>query len=250
MGDGQVSAGNSETPGLDCIGEVDAEEGTAPRELQVSREESCRRADQCRPRHSGVGERPEPRNPAMALRPPVSVFRVDPPGVGLRADGRVRRGASAPLLPDTDHCLTSERARSDVVGKHWNKKKTLKQNFSTLGLVNDPNEMSRSKRGDEALARAEKETAVASGVVRELEEIVASNVPTTRFAPAGEIAIVQKLVAKYGDDYTAMARDHKLNVYQHTAKQLKHKVSKVAATLTLVEKHDIVSKVDATATDP
>jgi nucleolar protein 16 len=50
---------------------------------------------------------------------------------------------------------------------------------------------------------------------------------------------VKRLVEKHGDDYKAMARDHKLNTYQHTPKQLQRKIEKVHTTIDLIEKHDI-----------
>lgn len=54
-------------------------------------------------------------------------------------------------------------------------------------------------------------------------------------ASAGEIQFVDSLVSKYGSDYKAMARDHKLNYYQHTAKQIEGKIKRVQATLALAE---------------
>ncbi|CAG8809206.1 9612_t:CDS:1, partial [Dentiscutata erythropus] len=38
-----------------------------------------------------------------------------------------------------------------------------------------------------------------------------------------ERRMVEKLINKYGEDYESMFRDIKLNVYQHTAAQLKKK---------------------------
>ncbi len=47
---------------------------------------------------------------------------------------------------------------------------------------------------------------------------------TMRIMPEGARRFVEVLVAKYGDNYAAMARAHKLNYLQHTPKQLRHKV--------------------------
>ena len=76
----------------------------------------------------------------------------------------------------------------------------------------------------------------------ELEQIVTDHVPTTRFTPGGEILFVKELVDKHGDDYVAMSRDHKINVYQHTPKQLKKKIQKVMQTLDLAEKHELLDE--------
>jgi nucleolar protein 16 len=46
----------------------------------------------------------------------------------------------------------------------------------------------------------------------------------------GEMQFVDELIAKHGDDYRAMAKDHKLNYYQHTAKQIERKVKRVRET--------------------
>lgn len=69
-------------------------------------------------------------------------------------------------------------------------------------------------------------------------------------APAGEIQFVDALVAKYGNDYVAMARDHKLNIYQHTPSQIKKKILKVKATLDLAETQGVsVPPADGWASD-
>lgn len=41
--------------------------------------------------------------------------------------------------------------------------------------------------------------------------------------PEGEIRVVRALIKKHGDDYQAMARDHRINDLQHTARQLQKK---------------------------
>ena len=42
----------------------------------------------------------------------------------------------------------------------------------------------------------------------------------------GEKRFIVELIQKYGDDYDAMFRDIKLNIYQHTAAQLRRKCQK------------------------
>jgi hypothetical protein len=47
------------------------------------------------------------------------------------------------------------------------------------------------------------------------------------------------LIQKHGDDYIAMSRDHKLNPYQHTPKQLERKVAKVRESLNIASQHGL-----------
>eukprot|EP00038_Savillea_parva_P014274 m.10515 g.10515 ORF g.10515 m.10515 type:complete len:89 (-) comp2753_c0_seq2:206-472(-) len=58
-------------------------------------------------------------------------------------------------------------------------------------------------------------------------------------AAPGEVKFVDDMVAKHGDDYQAMARDLKLNVYQHTARQIEHKVKRVQKTMALAAKYGV-----------
>jgi hypothetical protein len=58
-------------------------------------------------------------------------------------------------------------------------------------------------------------------------------------AAAGEIQFVDAMVAKHGDDYAAMARDHAINIYQHTAAQIQGKIKRVQATMAIAAQHGI-----------
>jgi hypothetical protein len=58
-----------------------------------------------------------------------------------------------------------------------------------------------------------------------LEEKASQVAPPREILPEGARKFVAALIAKYGTDYAAMARDHKLNYLQHTPKQLERKVS-------------------------
>lgn len=126
-----------------------------------------------------------------------------------------------------------------VMRKNWDRKKTLKQNFRSLGLVQDPN--FRASLGGEAkfptpLTENEQKSAARVGSV--LDDIVASKPANPgRLASSGMIDFVEALVEKHGSDFVAMARDHKLNCYQHTPKQIKNKVLKVHSTLERLQQH-------------
>lgn len=54
---------------------------------------------------------------------------------------------------------------------------------------------------------------------------------TKRIVRPGERAALQKLVDRYGDDWTKMSRDRKLNYLQWTPSQLKKKIERMQAIL-------------------
>jgi nucleolar protein 16 len=67
-------------------------------------------------------------------------------------------------------------------------------------------------------------------VVRSLIEEARNPVPAKiRYQSEGEIEWLGKLVAKYGDDARAMARDPKLNPFQQTAADLAKRIKKLKA---------------------
>jgi len=51
-----------------------------------------------------------------------------------------------------------------------------------------------------------------------------------KYQSEGEKQFIEELIQKYGDDYDAMFRDIKLNIYQHTAAQLKKKCQRYLKT--------------------
>ena len=54
--------------------------------------------------------------------------------------------------------------------------------------------------------------------------------PVPRFTSKGELATLEVLVGKYGDDVAAMARDVKLNADQRTAGELRRAIRKAGGT--------------------
>jgi nucleolar protein 16 len=63
-------------------------------------------------------------------------------------------------------------------------------------------------------------------VVEELEKEAAQYRPVVQHQSEQETLVFEQLVAKYGLDFDAMARDTKLNKYQLSAGQLKRKMKK------------------------
>lgn len=60
----------------------------------------------------------------------------------------------------------------------------------------------------------------------ELEKLASSSAPVIRHTSTSERTWLQLLVDKYADDYAAMSRDRKLNVWQKTQGEIKRAVSK------------------------
>lgn len=58
-----------------------------------------------------------------------------------------------------------------------------------------------------------------------LEEHAANAAKTERVLAPGEIDFVKKCIEKYGDNYSKMARDLKLNYLQLTPRQIEKKCS-------------------------
>ncbi|KAJ3214481.1 Nucleolar protein 16 [Dinochytrium kinnereticum] len=67
---------------------------------------------------------------------------------------------------------------------------------------------------------------VITSVIEELKAGAALDAPTDRHVSDQELMHLANLQEKYGENYDAMARDRKLNVYQLTAGQLKRKFAR------------------------
>ncbi|KAI3646920.1 hypothetical protein MP228_007141 [Amoeboaphelidium protococcarum] len=51
--------------------------------------------------------------------------------------------------------------------------------------------------------------------------------PAVRWASEGQLQFIQECIDKYGENYTAMAKDLKLNCYQYTPAQIERKIKKL-----------------------
>jgi hypothetical protein len=127
----------------------------------------------------------------------------------------------------------------------WKSGKSLHKNYEIMGLVSDPNAMLRREveveksrvlgfEQEEALeilhkpdAHSSKTDAKEGELSSELEKIKKVEIlPHIQTSMAiWEQLELRKLIARYKEDYEAMARDIKLNRYQKTAAQLERRVA-------------------------
>ena len=114
-------------------------------------------------------------------------------------------------------------------------------NYARLGLLVDANQIGAKldtvvgfKPRVKGLPRRAPTAAGPSGVVtagdapHPLEAEVPPALKTVKRVPDGERAVLLKLLARHADDFDAMARDGRLNQYQHTAAHLRRRVAKLA----------------------
>ena len=101
----------------------------------------------------------------------------------------------------------------------WDKKRTLRQNYSSMGIVNDVNR--------QVLREAPEGEA---GKPAPIELVVPA--AKERFHPMSEMlmAELRPLVRKHGADVAKMARDRKLNAWQKTEEQLARDLAHFNAT--------------------
>ncbi|PHZ16619.1 uncharacterized protein RHIMIDRAFT_247117 [Rhizopus microsporus ATCC 52813] len=83
-----------------------------------------------------------------------------------------------------------------------------------------------AKSHDEILDEEVPPVEAKTDIVRQLEEQAANAFHREKHQSDFETDWIKKLIDKHGDDYKAMFWDKELNIYQHTAAQLKKKCQK------------------------
>jgi nucleolar protein 16 len=108
-----------------------------------------------------------------------------------------------------------------VIKKQWDPKKSYAQNMKKLGLVAHPGAVVTTKDAEQNQQQS---------TVIELYDVPHSDTLEARKKKRPQSADDQKyiarLLAKYGDDYTAMFRDIKVNKMQYTETQLRKMASR------------------------
>ncbi|KAK2558372.1 Nucleolar protein 16 [Acropora cervicornis] len=121
------------------------------------------------------------------------------------------------------------RVLNQTLQKHWNYKKSVRQNFKELGLASDPNTVvgfpgkKSAKQGEKTQEDQEMEVdKEPTPLIQEFEEMAANELKTERHIPPGEARVLWRFIQDHGDNYKGMAKD-KRNYNQYTPKQLQRK---------------------------
>eukprot|EP01112_Ceratiomyxa_fruticulosa_P005205 TRINITY_DN1580_c0_g1_i1.p1 TRINITY_DN1580_c0_g1~~TRINITY_DN1580_c0_g1_i1.p1 ORF type:complete len:242 (+),score=46.04 TRINITY_DN1580_c0_g1_i1:193-918(+) len=125
------------------------------------------------------------------------------------------------------------------INKNWKENKSIGKNLFNMGLRMDPNDdgaYNCYKRGIPTEALPDKN---ASDIIQPAKKIA-----TLRRQTFTEQQYMHDLVEKHGHNTLAMARDIRLNYFQHTPAQLEKKLEKYLETA-ILSPHQTYEKVDA-----
>lgn len=103
-------------------------------------------------------------------------------------------------------------------------------NYARLGLLYDANQIGAVKDRITGFKPRVKGAVAepSSSAQHPLEEEMPEALKTIRRVPPGEVKVLRSLIERHGENFTAMARDMRLNTLQHTAAHLRHRISKMA----------------------
>ncbi|EKX43107.1 hypothetical protein GUITHDRAFT_140689 [Guillardia theta CCMP2712] len=131
----------------------------------------------------------------------------------------------------------------------WKGKDTVRSNYEKMGLaaeLNSDASIATCLSTREGLIRGKKSSSLSlsSGQIQEMRARVENAAPSRLFMFEGDQEFVEALQKKYGNDYERMAKDRKLNRFQHTPGQIRRKVEKYLKVKEagLVEKRGIATK--------
>ena len=148
---------------------------------------------------------------------------------------------------------TKKKVLDPAMAAGWDESKTMGENYRALGLETNPNRDivpsaaakgvggsagGRRKRrraaaeGDDAAAAPASELKVEAFKNIDSAKNISGQHTTNRTLVTEEVhKVVAPLIRKYGEDYAKMARDIKLNPFQHTAAQLRRICTRVPEAL-------------------
>jgi hypothetical protein len=112
----------------------------------------------------------------------------------------------------------------------YDEKKSQFANYKRLDLLADSNQIGAVRdrvTGFKPRVKGPSAQPTGSSQPHVLEMEMPEALKTVRRVPPGERKVLLKLIARHGDDHTAMARDAKLNTLQHTAAHLRHRIGKL-----------------------
>lgn len=123
--------------------------------------------------------------------------------------------------------------KCDEIKAAWDSTKSLKKNLAEMGISADPNKTLKLPKNKFKMGTLNVEmevdlekTPIKQSVMDELE--LRSQIPGKKKMSMGEDEAMYcvYMMEKYGDNYTAMAKDER-NYYQDTPKQIKRKINRL-----------------------
>mmetsp|Transcript_66280 Transcript_66280/g.156530 ORF Transcript_66280/g.156530 Transcript_66280/m.156530 type:complete len:156 (+) Transcript_66280:3-470(+) len=118
------------------------------------------------------------------------------------------------------------RVQDETVAALWNPRKTMRQNYAALGLASTMEETTET-------ASSKRPREIHTDYVEKAEVLAANPAPPRITVAPGEHEFASRCLAKHGENYVAMAKDTKLNIYQHTPAQIRKKIEKYLKLLDL-----------------
>lgn len=157
----------------------------------------------------------------------------------------VRKSAKKRAAKNGSAKLQKKAVIHEAMRDAWDETATPASNLNRLGLQSNVNVIPKALRAPAALDPADVPMEDAPSAPRDRPATPAAararqrlerhaGMPergTKRIVRPGERAALQKLVDRYGDDWTRMSRDKKLNYLQWTPAQLKKKIERMQAIL-------------------
>jgi len=120
---------------------------------------------------------------------------------------------------------TSEYFQNKQIERAWDEGKTLRQNYVSLGLISDVNQdlKARGPQHKQSL-KIDAPTAMLTDRLTEIQQLPDQDPYMVKSMSVKEQRKLQQLVAKYGEDISAMAKDSRINVNQETVGQLRRRI--------------------------
>ena len=103
-------------------------------------------------------------------------------------------------------------------------------NYKALGLLADANQIGATKgrvTGFKPRVKGPSAAVVDEEYTHPLELEVPEGELTVKQVPDGERKVLLALMLRHGEDFSAMARDMRLNTHQHTGAHLRRRISKL-----------------------
>ena len=109
------------------------------------------------------------------------------------------------------------------ISQNWDNTLTLRQNYVRLGLLVDVNEDLKPRPPHVKQSLTEEKGGLLTDGLAQCKELVLDPYEVKSMS-LKEQRMLMALIKAYEDDFTAMARDTKINIHQHTEGELRRRV--------------------------